>query len=321
MRRFTTWGAILLSAGLLTGCQWDLEEEAEESAAADMDLPDNTQLFCATNDDCAEACPELALGCACGTTPEGQICVPACDTPADCPPPPPGAAPLACSEGVCAPQAGGGPTPDGGLMPDGGMMPPMRQDGGMMSGPTPCEQPADCVDACGPEAMGCTCIEGPNGSRCAATCEVDEDCPPGPMGEALICNERRGVCRPDDGMMTMPDGGMRPPREDMGMMPPDGMDAGLPPMGEDAGGPPVPEADAGMQPPGRMACEVEADCEGACDPAAMGCTCDDGPMGMFCVPTCNDDADCPEGAMGQTLTCNQRGICVPEGMMPGGMMP
>ena len=64
---------------------------------------------------------------------------------------------------------------------------------------------------------------------------------------------------------------------------------------------------------GPAACEVQADCEGACPPDAVGCACGDTPMGSRCIPTCERDADCPAGRDGETLTCQPSGVCAPAG--------
>lgn len=72
----------------------------------------------------------------------------------------------------------------------------------------------------------------------------------------------------------------------------------------------------GQQPPARRTgqpatCSVDADCAGKCPPDAIGCGCDDSPMGLICVPLCETAADCPPGP-GGAMTCDaQRSICVP----------
>ncbi|MBK8257516.1 MAG: YHYH protein [Polyangiaceae bacterium] len=60
---------------------------------------------------------------------------------------------------------------------------------------------------------------------------------------------------------------------------------------------------------GPQSCVTESDCQGACPPGSLGCTCNDSPMGKICVPTCTTSADCPSGG-GMTLQC-MNGICVP----------
>lgn len=61
---------------------------------------------------------------------------------------------------------------------------------------------------------------------------------------------------------------------------------------------------------GPQSCNTEADCQGACPPGSLGCTCSDSPMGKVCVPTCNTTADCPDGPPGVTFQCSG-GLCVP----------
>ncbi len=60
---------------------------------------------------------------------------------------------------------------------------------------------------------------------------------------------------------------------------------------------------------GPQSCTTEADCQGACPPGSMGCTCDDSPMGMICVPTCTTAADCPD--LGGMMFQCMGGVCVP----------
>jgi hypothetical protein len=59
-------------------------------------------------------------------------------------------------------------------------------------------------------------------------------------------------------------------------------------------------------------CDNQDDCEGNCPPQSIGCSCENTPMGMYCIPTCKTAEDCPPGPMGSELTCNPDGICVPE---------
>lgn len=68
---------------------------------------------------------------------------------------------------------------------------------------------------------------------------------------------------------------------------------------------------------GPASCEEESDCVGQCPAEAKGCTCHQNPRGeKICVPTCDTNADCPQGPAGQ-LTCNvAEGICVPAGGPP-----
>ena len=79
------------------------------------------------------------------------------------------------------------------------------------------------------------------------------------------------------------------------------------------------DAPEGDQPPagpgggpdgGPPSCEAEADCDDACPPEALGCTCADSPRGSICVPVCDQDADC-EGLAPVDLFCGNRGFCVP----------
>jgi len=66
---------------------------------------------CTDNSDCqaANACPpEAALGCTCSTTPQGDFCIPSCNTDSDCPDPPDMT--LVCGEnGSCVPEGQGPP--------------------------------------------------------------------------------------------------------------------------------------------------------------------------------------------------------------------
>lgn len=65
-------------------------------------------------------------------------------------------------------------------------------DGGG-SGPQDCVEEADCVDACPPASVGCTCHQ----ERCLPTCEDDDDCPTVGGGDvALECREDAGICVP-----------------------------------------------------------------------------------------------------------------------------
>ena len=172
---------------------------------------------------------------------------------------------------------------------DMAMQPP--RDGAM--GPRACQVEGDCVGACPPGSLGCTCASNPMGTKqCAPTCRTDSDCVVTPMGAATC---QMGVCRPGagDGGMMMPDGMMMPPPD--GMMPP-----------ADGGMMPAPD---GMM--GPKSCNVEADCAGACPQGSKGCTCSTNPMGQkLCTPTCTMNADCPVPPMGGALTC-RNGICAP----------
>jgi len=121
---------------------------------------------------------------------------------------------------------------------------------------------------------------------------------------------------PSNGMMMGGDGGMMmPPRGDGGM-PPRG-DGGMPPRGDGGmmpprdGGTMMAPADGGGMMMGPQSCQMESECTNACPPGSMGCTCANSPMGMICVPTCQNDNDCPSGPMGQLRCETNMGICVP----------
>ncbi len=68
--------------------------------------------------------------------------------------------------------------------------------GGTPFEPTPCASEADCVDACGADALGCTCVDSPrDGMICVATCNDDGDCPDG-----MSCGGMDGgICVPAGG--------------------------------------------------------------------------------------------------------------------------
>lgn len=133
-------------------------------------------VMCQTPADCTNACPPGSMGCTCEATPLGMICVPTCQTNADCPMGPMGQV-LVCDMGVCAP----------GMMGAGG-----SGAGGM--GPMACQTNADCVNACPQGSMGCACAQTPAGMLCTPTCTKNNDCPPGPMGQQLMC--KNGLCSP-----------------------------------------------------------------------------------------------------------------------------
>lgn len=67
--------------------------------------------------------------------------------------------------------------------------------------------------------------------------------------------------------------------------------------------------DPGMQ-GGPKTCANTSECNGACPAGSLGCTCAQSPMGMICIPTCNQSADCPAGPMGMPMTC-ANGLCTP----------
>jgi len=92
---------------------------------------------------------------------------------------------LGCYVGTPSDDTGGGGNRGGGDDDDDG--PP--------GGPTPCEDADDCVDACHPAALGCTCHDGPMGQMCVPTCESDTDCDFG-GNMFLVCDEGAGICIP-----------------------------------------------------------------------------------------------------------------------------
>jgi hypothetical protein len=57
---------------------------------------------CTTTADCNGACPQGSVGCTCADTPMGKICIPTCNTSADCPVGPNGQQ-LTCTNGTCVP--------------------------------------------------------------------------------------------------------------------------------------------------------------------------------------------------------------------------
>lgn len=126
--------------------------------------------LCKTNADCEGACPTGSKGCTCHALPDGNsVCVPSCASDADCPTPP-GAPPLKCHEGICAPPP-----------------PPPK--------PAACETESDCSDACPPGAKACTCRPAPKAEKiCMPVCSADADCPKLPGGPPLACHD--GVCAP-----------------------------------------------------------------------------------------------------------------------------
>ena len=78
-----------------------------------------------------------------------------------------------------------------------------------------------------------------------------------------------------------------------------------------------PDGDApdGDVPDGPVTCVTQSDCEAAqaCPTdAALGCVCSESPEGgKYCIPSCNQDSDCPDNP-NQVLVCDQQGICVPQ---------
>ena len=153
-----------------TGCEGD--DDCAGELVCDLEAgtcgPADPGLDC--EQDCAEACPDLPLGCVCGETPQGPTCIAACETDDDCPTAPDGGM-LSCdtTAGTCSP----GEPPDAG-----------------------CADELDCLDACGAEALGCACEVGPDGvGQCVATCVTTGDCVG--VGEALVCLET-GLCGPEE---------------------------------------------------------------------------------------------------------------------------
>ncbi len=198
------------------------------------------------------------------------------------------------------------PPTDTGVTPrvDSGTPPPPG-DGG--TGPRACTTTMDCVGACSPMAMGCTCTTTPMGQRCSPTCTVAADCPPNGAGTVFEC--RSGVCAPlqGDGGTTPRDGGTTPPPGDGGTMPPPGDGGAMPPPG-----------DGGMS--GPRVCATSADCTGACPTTARGCVCASTSMGQRCAPSCTVASDCPTDPMGTVFECNM-GVCAPARSDAGAMPP
>jgi hypothetical protein len=60
------------------------------------------QKSCTTSADCTGACPQGSVGCTCGQSPNGMICVPTCTTSNDCPASPQGGS-MTCNGGICRP--------------------------------------------------------------------------------------------------------------------------------------------------------------------------------------------------------------------------
>ena len=147
---------------------------------------------CTEDADCAGTppCPaEAPKGCVCVPGPNGNACIPACDTAADCPD-------IEGVELICLPDGFCGPgtiEPDCG---DGQCTPPETVE----SCPADCEDPvdpplcttdADCqgTPPCPPAQdapKGCLCVVTPSGNACIPACDVDADCPDVPDVE-LVC--------------------------------------------------------------------------------------------------------------------------------------
>ncbi|MBW2528680.1 MAG: hypothetical protein JRI23_31185 [Deltaproteobacteria bacterium] len=71
-------------------------------------------------------------------------------------------------------------------------------------------------------------------------------------------------------------------------------------------------------PPGPPPCDTSEDCTDRCPPGSAGCACHQVPHGgKLCIPTCAEDADCPElPEGGPELRCVE-GICTPPHPPPG----
>jgi len=74
----------------------------------DPNPPGGGPQACTSEADCADACPNAALGCTCHDSPNGQICVPKCTSDSDCPAG--GPFTLVCNSnlGICVPSGGPG---------------------------------------------------------------------------------------------------------------------------------------------------------------------------------------------------------------------
>jgi hypothetical protein len=87
----------------------------------------------------------------------------------------------------------GTPSTAGGTMGTGSSGSGASSGTGMM-GPKACTMASECVGACPPGSVGCTCGSTPMGMACIPTCTKDADCPAGMMGMTLTC--KMGVCGP-----------------------------------------------------------------------------------------------------------------------------
>ncbi|MEP7122203.1 MAG: YHYH protein [Byssovorax sp.] len=87
----------------------------------------------------------------------------------------------------------GTPSTTGGMMGSGSSGSGASSGSGMM-GPKACTLASECVGACPPGSVGCTCGSTPMGMACIPTCTKDADCPAGMMGQTLTC--KQGVCAP-----------------------------------------------------------------------------------------------------------------------------
>lgn len=88
----------------------------------------------------------------------------------------------------------GTPASTGMMMGTGSSAGASGSSGTGMMGPKTCTADAECVGACPPGSIGCTCGTTPMGKSCIPTCAKDADCPAGMMGETLTC--KQGVCGP-----------------------------------------------------------------------------------------------------------------------------
>lgn len=88
----------------------------------------------------------------------------------------------------------GTPMGAGGMTGTGSSSASGSSTGTGMMGPKTCTAAADCVGACPPGSVGCTCGSTPMGMVCIPTCTTDADCPAGMMGQTLTC--KQGVCAP-----------------------------------------------------------------------------------------------------------------------------
>ena len=88
----------------------------------------------------------------------------------------------------------GTPSTTGGMTTGAGTGSSASSSGTGMMGPKTCTAEADCVGACPPGSVGCTCGTTPMGKNCIPTCVKDADCPAGMMGQTLTC--QMGVCAP-----------------------------------------------------------------------------------------------------------------------------
>ena len=100
--------AVVVALAALVACRIANEDEVSDAGADAGAAP--TPKACASNQDCAGACPAGSLDCACAAMPLGLGCVPTCARTMDCP------LGTTCDRqsGVCI--AGGIGERDGGMM-------------------------------------------------------------------------------------------------------------------------------------------------------------------------------------------------------------